>query len=127
MPLRYESLGPDAIKQWPGDSLITSANLKDNKIELWNIYFIKYKYSDDFMFPNICERTKKTLVQVLQSENFDLEEAEADWKPVYGDSIITAIENDPGCQIKINKYIRFIPDYVFRDFVSYFFQKRRHA
>ena len=64
---------------------------------------------------------------MLQSENFDIDSEEGSWKPVYGDSIITAIEIDPGCVIKINKYIRFIPDYVFKDFVEYYFEKRMDA
>ena len=46
---------------------------------------------------------------------------------MFGDSILTALECDPGFECYIDSVIRFHTDYVFRDYVDFFYKARQQA
>ena len=120
MPVRYHDFTSSAIEKWAGDKVITSTNLAANNIKRCDIYLIRFKFSPTCRYPTISIRTETTLIQVLDT-------TEQEPIPLFGDSLLTALACDPDCELYIESTIRFHEDYVFKDYVEYFYNKRQDA
>lgn len=126
MPVHYNRWGADtSVVTYDQIRVLTRDNYK--WVKHCDIYYIKFRFPADCKIPTIVVKTDQTLVAPLESVDFDVDahpEINGTW--VFGETIRTAIECG-NAVIKVFKTIEFTEDYIHKDYVEYFYQKRLDA
>ena len=123
MPIEYEIPIDDPYEVFEEPILITALDVPEYRdlIKPINIYCVTYQFPADTVLPIISEKTKDTLVMVLESLNFDswVDASNASAVYLYGYTILTALEMIPGTKFRVFGQIRYKPnDFILKEFIE---------
>lgn len=125
MPVQHVSYAADSSITKFEMTIIANRENYRNLIAVHDIYKIKFRYPKETKLPTIVQRTGETIVMVLESSDYDLDnDQEGVW--VFGETVRVAIEC-ADAEIKIFSCIRFIPEHLHKDYIEFHYKKRLEA